>query len=105
MRTIKQGALLFPNGVIQFKSESNRTVTLAAGQSVWVCNSQLDQQLTGIVKIARSGRSSGYAWNFSLADALAYFNCPPESVVANHATTDYGQAVENAMLAKHPNVI
>jgi hypothetical protein len=105
MRTIKQGTLLFPRSAIQFKSESNRLVTLHPAQSVWVCNSQVDQQLTGIVKIARSGRSSGYAWNFSIADAIAYFNCPPESVVANNATTDHGQAVENAMLAKHPNVI
>jgi hypothetical protein len=76
MKTIKQGSLLFPKIPVSFGGTNGRMVNLACGQSVWVANSQLDQQNTGIVKLARSGRNAGAAWNFDAADVEKHFTLP-----------------------------
>ncbi len=69
-----QGSLLWPRAPFKFLNpQTNRLISLQAGQSVWVCNSELEQQRTGVIKLARSGKSAGYAWAFSAADVVANF--------------------------------
>lgn len=72
IKTIPQGSLLWPRETFQFKN-GKATVTMSPGQSVWVTNSGIDQNNTGIIKLARSGKGSGYAWNFTASDVKKYF--------------------------------
>jgi len=73
IQTFPQGSLLFPRATFQFKAASGRIVSASPAQSFWVCNSQQAQRANGVVGIARSGKSSGYAHHFTLADVAQYF--------------------------------
>ena len=68
-----QGTLLFPRAPLAWKGESGRTTKLGMGQSVWVVSTRLEQERTGNVRVARSGRNAGHAVTISLAQAEEFF--------------------------------
>lgn len=67
-----QGTLLWP--IEPFTATvGNRTIKAFPGQGFWVTNTQMSQQITGFVEIARSGKNMAHAMGYSFEMVKRYF--------------------------------